>query len=567
MRYPGWRGWLTLFLVLGSVAFVRGNLVNAETKEILLRGRIITGDPGRPVAEVLAIRAGRISYVGDAAGAPKVAEGRVFQMPGTVLPGLVDAHAHLLGLGLSKSRLDLVGVSSYQELLERVRKREARLPENRWLLGRGWDQNDWRVQDFPTRQALDEVCPARPVYLTRIDGHAALVNSVALRASGIGKETPDPPGGRILRDSRGEPTGVLVDNAMDLVRLPQLGAQDRMEAMEIACRLAAEAGLTAVHDMGNGIQSLRALHRLAVEGRLPIRVYAFMSPSVALAEQPVSPPGGGSWSTGRLTVRGVKFFADGALGSRGAALDVDYSDSLGNRGLLLANPEELCRQMEQATKIGLQIAVHVIGNRAAGIALDCIENLHRAGIPPDRPRLEHAQVFLPQDFSRAARLGVIASMQPTHATSDMPWAKKRLGFMRIHFAYAWKTMLRAGVPLAFGSDFPVESHRPMLGFYAAMTRQNAKGAPPGGWYPRQRLSFQETLSAFTAGPAYASFQEEQLGTLVPGKLADLTVLDIDPRSPKASTFLDAKILMTMVQGRVVHLDSSLESLGIGRSEP
>jgi predicted amidohydrolase YtcJ len=524
--------------------------------DLVVVGRIFTADPKAPWAEALASSAGRIVYVGDRAGLPEAAAGalRIDVPEGVVLPGLVDAHAHLLGLGLARGSLDLAGTRDLDELVERVRARERELPAGRWLQGRGWDQNGWPDPRFPHRRSLDEAVPGRPVYLVRVDGHAAFVNAAALRASGIGRDTPDPSGGKILRDESGEPTGVLIDNAMALVRVPAPSLEERKAALYEAMRLAAEAGLTGVHDMGNDPVTLAAFGALAAEGRMPVRVYAMLAAGALATPDggPLLAPQLPTQPAGRFTLRGVKLFADGALGSRGAALEQPYSDEPGNRGLLLMSPEALCEAVDRAGVLGLQAAVHAIGDRGNRVVLDCVERLGREGRPPVRPRIEHTQVLAPDDVERIARLGVIASMQPTHATSDMPWAEQRLGPERIQGAYAWRSLAQAGATLAFGSDFPVESHLPLWGLYAALTRQDHEGRPEGGWYPSQRLTLDEAVSAFTRGAAFAAFQEAELGSLEPGKLADLTVLDRDPWALGPRALLEAEVLWTLVGGEVVH---------------
>lgn len=542
---------LGLSLLTGLPFFARSAVESGTAPDLLLVGRVFTGDSAQPWAEAVAVSAGQFSYVGTRAGAPAGATRTVDVKDGVILPGLVDAHAHLLGLGMALQGVDLTGTKSYEEILERVRGADKQMPAGRWLLGRGWDQNDWPAKDFPHRKQLDAVCPSRPVVLERIDGHAVLANAAALDASKIDRNTPDPEGGKILRDPDGQPTGVLIDRATDLVRVPAPTLEQRVEALGAAMKLAADAGLTGVHDMGNDLDTIRAFRQMADAGLLPIRVYALVSSgSPAMEEAIRNGPQVGLGRDGRLTIRAVKFYADGALGSRGAALEEPYSDDPQNRGLLLIEPEKLCSEMERVAQAGLQPATHAIGDRGNRMVLDCAERLDPATRAKVRPRDEHTQVVRLQDIERFGKLGVIASMQPTHATSDMPWAEDRVGPERIKGAYAWRSLKSAGARLAFGSDFPVESHRPLLGLYAAVTRQDATGTPDGGWFPDQRLTLDEAVEGFTMGAAYAAFEESTLGSITVGKLADLTVLDRDLWKLPPKAILDAGIRMTVVGGKV-----------------
>jgi predicted amidohydrolase YtcJ len=544
---------LGIWGILAMPAFAASLAESAAKVDLVVVGRIATLDQAQPWAEAVAVSGDRIVYVGARAGLPEAARSArtIDADGGVVLPGLVDAHAHLLGLATALRGLDLTGTRSYDEILEKVRSRDSELPAGRWLQGRGWDQNDWGDKNFPHRKRLDLVCPSRPVVLERVDGHAVLVNGVVLAQARIDRGTPDPPGGKILRDDSGDPTGVLVDNAMGLVKIPEPTLEERIEGLSDATRLAVQAGLTGVHDMGNDSTTLEAFTQMANQGRLPIRVYALAAGGSSAQEDLMrSGPRVGLGLGGRLTIRAVKFYADGALGSRGAALEEPYSDDPGNRGLLLTQPDELCRQMERVSGAGLQVAVHAIGDRGNRIVLDCVERLATAGHPAARPRLEHAQVLRLEDIPRVARLGVVASMQPTHATSDMPWAETRVGPQRIRGAYAWKTLLAAGARLAFGSDFPVESHDPLLGLYAAITRQDRDGHPEGGWYPGEKLDVTQAVEAFTQGAAFAAFEESDLGSIQTGKLADLTVLDVDPWKVEPRQLLNAHVRWTIVGGRI-----------------
>lgn len=471
---------------------------------------------------------------------------------GTVIPGLIDAHGHLLGLGLALQRADLVGTLDVAAIVERARAKAQHLGEGDWLLGRGWDQNDWPQQSFPTRASLDAAFGGRPVWLERIDGHAGWANSKALALAGITRDTPDPEGGAILRDAAGEPTGVLIDNAMRLVEriVPKPDSAQKRRAYAQAMAAAARAGLTGVHDAGVSREDLAVLKAMADEGALPIRVYALADgDSPALAD--LCRDGLYAHASGRLAMRAVKYYADGALGSRGAALLAPYADEPGSRGLMLQSDAALRAQVERAVACGVQPAVHAIGDRANRVLLDVY-----AGLDPElrsrlRPRVEHAQIVDPADLPRFAALGVIASMQPTHATSDMPWAQARVGADRLRGAYAWRQLVASGASLAFGSDVPVERVEPLLGLYAAVSRQDADGQPEGGWQPQERLGFAEALAAFTLGAAQAGHAEDQLGSLEPGKRADFVVLSADPYAMKPRGLLALSVRSTWLDGRKV----------------
>jgi predicted amidohydrolase YtcJ len=522
----------------------------AAADVILQNGRIVTLDVARPRAAAVAIAGDRLTAVGSdreiaALRGPKT---RVVDLgKRTVVPGLVDAHGHLLSFGQTLETVDLRGTRSAEEVVRRVRRAAPRNSAE-WILGRGWDQNDWPRAVFPHRRLLDAALPGRAVLLTRIDGHAVWASSEALRRAGIDARTPDPPGGRIVREG-GEPGGVLVDNAADLVekQIPRPDATTRERRLRAAIDRCVALGLTGVHDMGVDGETADVLRRLAATGQLKIRVYAVVAPDEAEAALSGKPEVGPTF-----TRRAVKLYADGALGSRGAALLEDYRDDPGNRGLDLIDRKRLVDLARRAHARGWQVAVHAIGDRANRTVLDAFEEALGPELYAARFRIEHAQVVSPADLLRFAHDGVIASMQPTHATSDMPWAEQRLGPERIRGAYAWRTLLRSGARLAFGSDFPIEEVNPLLGLYAAVTRQDADGRPKGGWYPAERLTAEEALRAFTTGAAYAAFAEDERGTIKPGMSADLTVLDgpvldVDPR-----TIRKRKVVATMVAGRFVY---------------
>lgn len=478
---------------------------------------------------------------------------RVVDMKGaTILPGLIDAHGHLYGLGLAIDIVHLAGVNSYEEVIRLVRERAQSAATGEWIRGRGWDQNRWASREFPTAAPLDAAIPDHPVWLKRVDGHAGVANSAAMRAAGVTRATPDPEGGRIIRDAEGDPTGTFIDDAQSLIErtIPAPSFEQRKKQVLKAAQEIAANGLTEMHDAGADNQTIRAVRELIDEKRFPIRVYTMLSGSDRalldewFARGPLMNYGG------RLTVRSIKLYADGALGSRGAALLAPYSDEPSNTGLLLTKPDVMESIARDARTHGFQVNTHAIGDRGVKLVLDAYEG---AGVRrADRFRIEHYQVVAPADFSRTARDGVIASMQPTHATSDMPWAERRLGSERIRGAYAWRTVLNSGARLAFGSDFPVEEVNPFFGIHAAVTRQDHEGNPPGGWFPEQRLTLAEALRGFTSDAAYAAFEEDSRGTIEPGRLADFTIVDGDLFAMPAGDLSKAKVRATVVGGEIVY---------------
>ena len=523
---------------------------------ILRRGVFYPVQPAGRVEGSLAVRGGRIVYLGPDAGVEKLRGPRtqVLDLHGrAVTPGLIDAHSHFMGLGRALQQVDLVGTTSFQEIVARVREAASRAPAGTWIRGHGWDQNDWPEKAFPTHEALSAAVPDHPVWLSRIDGHAALVNARAMEILGIDAAIKDPSGGRFLRDASGRPTGVLVDNAMDVVegKMPEPTEADREHALRLATRHCAEVGLTTVTDMGIGDGDYRAYAALKKAGELPLRAALFLTDNGALLAHwfergPEIDP------EARLTVRGVKMYIDGALGSRGAALIEPYNDDPGNLGLLVSTGPHLEEVSRRALAKGFQVAIHAIGDRGGLVALDAMERALGGPRPEARFRLEHAQVLRLQDIERMARLGVIASMQPTHATSDMPWAGDRVGAARLAGAYAWRKVLNAGGRLALGSDFPVESADPRLGLYAAVTRQDLQGNPAGGWFPGERLTREEALRGFTLDAAWSLFLDQEVGSLEVGKRADLVVFARDPMTVPEAEIPRAEIDYTMVDGQVVY---------------
>jgi predicted amidohydrolase YtcJ len=527
---------------------------------ILHNATIYTVDAARPAARAMAVRGAVIIAVGsdDDVLSMRGPATRVIDAGGAaVVPGLQDAHGHVGGLGSNLQTLDFRGTTSFEQVVARVRQRVASTPSGQWITGRGWDQNDWADTAWPTHELLSAVAPEHPVYLTRVDGHAALVNRKAMELAGLSAAVADPAGGRIMRDSRGEPTGVLSDRAEGLVasRIPPVTAAQLEARLLRADQELRRLGLTMVHDAGTDGDTVAAYRRLVDAGRLKARIYVMLRlPLPSL--RPVFDRGPVTGGTNpRLIVRAIKVVADGALGSRGAALLEPYSDEPGTTGLLTTPPEEVYAQTLAAARAGFQTAIHAIGDRGNRIAIDTFERVQREvpGARALRQRIEHAQILDALEIPRFAELGIVASMQATHATSDMPWVRDRIGEQRTaEGAYRWQTLVRSGVVLANGSDFPVEEANPMLGFYAAVTRQDPSGRPPGGWMPDERLSREEALRSFTLGAAYAAHVDRVLGSIEAGKLADFVVLSKDIMRVPAPEILKTSVRMTVVSGEVVY---------------
>jgi predicted amidohydrolase YtcJ len=467
------------------------------------------------------------------------------------MPGLTDAHGHLYGLGLSLDTVNVIGAPSYADVIARVRDRAQRAAPGEWILGRGWDQNRWPDKQFPTAAPLDAAVADHPVWIRRVDGHAGIANTAAMRAAGITAATPDPEGGRLLRDAAGNPTGVFIDAAMHLIdsKVPEPSAELRKSRVLAAAQKIAENGLTEMHDAGAEQATITAIQQLIDEHKFPIRVYLMLTDEASLLD---------AWLTHKpligygdhLTVRAVKMYADGALGSRGAAMLAPYSDDPSNSGLLVTRPEHMLEVARRARAAGYQVNTHAIGDRGVRNVLDTYEQA--GATPADRFRVEHFQIVAPSDFPRLAQHGIIASMQPTHATSDMPWAEARVGPERIKGAYAWRTVLNSGARLALGSDFPVEDVNPFFGLYSAVTRQDQSGNPPGGWYPGQKLTLPEAIRGFTSDTAFAAFEESSRGTIEPGKLADLTIVEGNLYSAPQSQLFATKVRYTVVGGEPVY---------------
>jgi predicted amidohydrolase YtcJ len=524
---------------------------------IVTNARIYTVDEARPSVDALAVRDGRVTFIGDARGALALRgpQTRVVDLGGrTVIPGMVDAHGHVAGLGSALAIVDLTGASSYDDVVSRVTARARTLQPGQWITGRGWDQNRWGDTRFPTHEKLSAAVPNNPVYLTRVDGHAGLANRKAMEAAGLSAATRDPPGGHIERAADGAPSGVFVDNAQRLVgeKVPRSTREEVKRQVQAAIAEAQRWGLTGVHDAGASTEVLDIYEELGKAGQLNLRMNAMISDdSAALARWFARGPQSGLYG-GMLWVRSVKLYIDGAMGSRGAALLEPYSDDPKNIGLLVSPPTHIQDVAIRALKAGFQVNTHAIGDRGNRVVLDAYEAALAVVPTPDhRFRIEHAQILHHDDIPRFARLGVIPSMQASHQTSDMYWIGSRLGSGRLIGAYAWRSLIDAGSIVPNGSDFPVEQVNPLISFHAAVSRQDADNWPSGGWYPEQRMTRDEALKSMTIWPAYAAFQEKELGSLAPGKRADFVVLDQDIMRVPAEMILRTHVLSTWVGGKPV----------------
>ena len=525
---------------------------------MVVGGPIWTMDPARPLVQALAVREGRVLALGGVAEVQRFQGSRTRVLDlggGLAVPGLTDAHAHLIGLGAELEEVDLRGAASIEEVVARVQKGA---PPEGWVLGRGWDQNLWPGGAMPTHDALTAAFPERPVWLRRVDGHAGWANRAALQVAGITARTPAPQGGEIsVRDGAAgrEPTGLLVDAAMLLMPVPAPSRETlRRRALQAQARVL-PLGLTGVHEMGVGREVDAVLRELAAAGELQLRMTGYADADWWSRHLVEAGPSSGlpelAGLDDRYALVGVKLYVDGALGSRGAALLAAYDDRPGHRGALQHTQAQLDALVLAAVRGGWQVAAHAIGDAAIRGVLDALAAA-RSAVPRADPRLrvEHAQIVDLADVPRFARLGAVASMQPTHATSDMAWVPARIGATRLPGAYAWRRFLDARVPLAFGSDFPVEQPAPSLGLQAAVTRQDARAQPPGGWLPDQRLTLYEAVAGFTTGAAFAAAQQSWRGRLARGMAADLSCFHDDLRMQPSAALGAASVRATVIAGRV-----------------
>ena len=541
-------------------AFLLAATALAQTADLAVtNARIYTVNPKVPQASAIAVRNGLIVALGNDVKRSIGPSTKVIDADGaTILPGLIDSHGHVRGLGAALEAVDLRGVTSEKEIANKIRDRaRSAKPGDRsakpgeWILGRAWDQNLWSIKQFPTADSLTEAAPNNPVSLIRVDGHAVWVNKKALELADVNAATKDPQGGKVIRDTAGRPSGVFLDNAKSLIekKIPAPGSEQVERQLLKALQECARLGITTVHDAGVEQADIDGYKSLIKKGQIPIRVYA-------MVRGPANPTLDAWLARGPeigdyLTVRSIKLVSDGALGSRGAAMIEPYSDDPGNRGLLILDRATIRGVAEKAVARSFQVNTHAIGDAANRAAIDAYGDVLK-GANDHRFRVEHAQIVAPDDFAKFKKYSVLASMQPTHATSDMPWSQDRVGPERIKGAYAWQTFMKLGVHVPSGSDFPVENPNPLWGLYAAITREDKTGKPAGGWFPNQRMTREEALRSWTIEGAYAAFEENKKGSLEIGKMADFIMLSGDVITMPESEIWKTKVKLTVAGGRIVH---------------
>jgi hypothetical protein len=531
---------------------------------LFINGNIYTVNGKQPQAQAIAVKGDRIVFVGANSAAKQYqgANTRVVDLHGaTVVPGMTDAHYHFLGVGQREMNLNLEGITDLQDFLAKVKERVDQAKPGDWITGRGWIETFWKPPVFPTRWDLDKISPNNPVILGRSDGHGAVANSMALKIGGVTKDTKDPFGGQILRDKEtGEPTGMLLDNAQSFVRrhVPASAEGNEEQAAILADKRSISLGWTQIQDPGGSYADFGLYSKLYSEGKLKIRIYkAVYGPGPEadrlLREGPVIEAHGN-----RLNLRAIKVVSDGALGSRGAALLAPYSDAPDSKGFLRVKDEDLAPMLKLALQKGIQVETHAIGDYANRFILDEYEKALNAvpkserKIAEPRWRIEHSQIVNPADIPRFAKLGIIPSMQPSHAIGDLHFAPSRLGMDRLHGAYAWNSFIKSGVIVPGGSDAPVERGEPMIEFYAAVARKDIRGFSGEGWHPEEKVTREQALKMFTVWPAYVAFEENLRGTIEIGKLADLTVLSADIMKIPEMDILKTHCVMTVIGGEVVY---------------
>lgn len=550
---------LLIFVLISVVAISLSCTPAGDEKAdlVLYNGVIYTVDGEFSVVEAVAFLKDKVVATGtdeelkpyiDAATSKIDLEGKA------AYPGLIDAHAHITGYAVSLDKLNVVDTTSAEQIAEMVAEKAKTLEPGEWITGRGWDQNDWPEKKFPTYEILSKAAPDNPVVLTRVDGHANWANARAMEIAGVTKETADPSGGEIIRDTKGNPTGVFIDTAESLINrhVPGTSPERTRELLKTAIDNCLASGLTGVHDMGGGPANVEMMKSLIDEDAFPFRVYFNYSNGLKNLDELLD-QGIINHGDSKLVVRSVKAFADGALGSRGAAMLEPYSDRPDSTGLIIDDEDTLAELTTKCLEKGFQVSVHSIGDKANRLVLNAYQRaIEATGKTEGRLRVEHAQILTPEDIPRFKELNVLPSMQPTHCTSDMPWAIDRVGDERIKGAYAWRTLLDTGVIIPFGSDFPVEKIEPIRGFYSAVTRKHEDGKPDEGFFPEQLMTRKEALKGFTIWAAHAGFMEDTVGSLEVGKKADLIIMDRDIMKVPEEELLGAVVLKTFVDGKQVY---------------
>ena len=538
--------------------------VSAQAADMVLRGATIhTGEAARPTAQAVAIRDGKIVYVGTNAGVARFIGGRtdVRDLRGRfVYPGFVDAHAHFTGIGSREQTLNLEGTNTKDAFLARVEAAVRQAKPGEWITGRGWIETFWSPPVFPTRADLDRIAPNNPVVLTRADGHASVANGMALRIAGLTGSTAAPSGGAINLDADGQPTGMLIDAAQELMarHVPDPSEATLERALELASQREVALGWTQVQDAHGSWEEVARMRRLYADGRIKVRIYKTITGPGRGADSLIRLGPGAPEFGDRFTVRGIKLVMDGALGSRGAALLEPYNDDHTTKGLITTDTVAVKGLLERALRQGIQVETHAIGDRANRIVLDMYGAAFRAVPPAQRKirnprwRVEHAQIVEPRDLRRFQTLGLIASMQPSHAIGDLHFVPSRIGLARTAGAYAWQSMLKMGVPVAGGSDAPVERGEPMIEFYAAVARKDMQGRSGPGWHPEEKVTRAQALRMFTWYPAFAAFEEDRRGSIKVGKMADFTILDRDIMKIPVAEILTTRNMMTIINGEVVY---------------
>jgi predicted amidohydrolase YtcJ len=554
---------LSILLSVLLLGFVPAGSKVEPADLIFINGNVYTANDRQAHAEAIAVKGDRILFVGTGAAAKAYqgAKTKVVDLHGaTVVPGMTDAHHHLEGVGFREMTLNLEGITNLQDFLAKVKTKVDQAKPGEWVTGRGWIETFWQPQVFPTRWDIDEISPNNPVVLQRADGHGTVVNSAALKIAGITKDTPNPFGGEISKDKNGEPNGMLLDAARGLVskHIPPTTAADAERAVVLGVQRDVSLGWTQVQDPGGSYEDVDIYRKLYTEGKIKLRIYKVLSAPGKQADRLLSEgPIIGAYGN-RLTVRSLKCYADGSLGSRSAALLEPYSDAPDTSGFLTVKEEDLLPMLKEALRKGIQVETHAIGDRGNRFILDEYEKA-LAAVPPaqrkiaePRWRVEHSQIVNPIDIPRFKKLGIIPSMQASHAIGDLHFAPARLGFKRLEGAYAWNSFVKSGVIVPGGSDAPVERGEPMIEFYAAVARKDIKGYSGEGWHPEEALPRDQALKMLTIWPAYAAFEEKLRGTIEVGKLADLTVLSADIMKIPEMEILKTHCLMTVIGGEIVY---------------